>query len=48
MLPGQLVTGLDVDVIAEALKPSPDVEALRARVVKLTEDFPLYDGLEGW
>ncbi len=36
------------DVIAEALKPSPDVEALRARVVKLTEDFPLYDGLEGW
>ena len=36
------------DVIAEALKPSPDVEALRARVVKLTEDFPLYDGLETW
>ncbi|MFF5022196.1 serine hydroxymethyltransferase [Micrococcus luteus] len=36
------------DVIAEALKPSPDVEALRARVVKLAEDFPLYDGLEGW
>ena len=36
------------DVIAEALQPSPDVEALRARVVKLTEDFPLYDGLEGW
>ncbi|WP_145032098.1 serine hydroxymethyltransferase [Micrococcus luteus] len=36
------------DVIAEALKPSLDVEALRARVVKLTEDFPLYDGLEGW
>ena len=36
------------DVIAEALKPSPDVAALRARVVKLTEDFPLYDGLEGW
>ena len=36
------------DVIAEALKPSPDVETLRARVVKLTEDFPLYDGLEGW
>ncbi|UBH24562.1 serine hydroxymethyltransferase [Micrococcus porci] len=36
------------DVIAEALKPSPDVEALRARVVKLTEDFPLYDGLEQW
>ncbi|MDY6054734.1 serine hydroxymethyltransferase [Micrococcus sp.] len=36
------------EIIAAALKPSPDVEALRARVVTLTEDFPLYDGLEGW
>ena len=36
------------EIIAAALKPSPDVEALRARVVKLTEDFPLYDGLEEW
>ena len=36
------------EIIAAALTPSPDVEALRARVVKLTEDFPLYDGLEGW
>ena len=36
------------EIIAAALKPSPDVEALRARVVKLTGDFPLYDGLEEW
>ena len=33
------------DVIAQALKPSPDVEALKARVAKLSEDFPLYEGL---
>ncbi|UFS61259.1 serine hydroxymethyltransferase [Subtercola endophyticus] len=36
------------DIIAQALKPSPDVEALRARVVKLTDGYPLYDGLENW
>ena len=36
------------EIIAAALKPSPDVEVLRARVVKLTGDFPLYDGLEEW
>jgi glycine hydroxymethyltransferase len=36
------------DVIAEALKPSADVEALRARVERLAADFPLYEGLEGW
>src|SRR5690625_296060 len=36
------------DVIAEALKPNPNVEALRARTDKLAEDFPLYDGLENW
>ncbi|XNZ00483.1 serine hydroxymethyltransferase [Micrococcus luteus] len=36
------------DVIAEALKPGADVEALRGRVAKLAEDFPLYDGLETW
>jgi glycine hydroxymethyltransferase len=36
------------DVIAQALKPSPDVQALQARVRKLADDFPLYDGLEGW
>ncbi len=33
------------DVIAEALKPSPNVEALRARVSKLADSFPLYEGL---
>jgi glycine hydroxymethyltransferase len=36
------------DIIAQALKPSPDVQALQARVRKLADDFPLYDGLEGW
>jgi len=33
------------DIIATALKPASDVEALRARVLKLTEAFPLYSGL---
>jgi glycine hydroxymethyltransferase len=33
------------DIIATALKPSPDVEALRARVLTLTDGFPLYPGL---
>lgn len=33
------------DIIAESLKPSPDVDALKARVAKLTADFPLYEGL---
>ena len=34
------------DVIAEALKPGADVEALAARVKKLSDEFPLYEGLE--
>ncbi|WP_323132151.1 serine hydroxymethyltransferase [Kineococcus indalonis] len=34
------------DVIAQALKPSFDAEALRARVARLTERFPLYPGAE--
>ncbi|MGC2940550.1 MULTISPECIES: serine hydroxymethyltransferase [unclassified Brevibacterium] len=34
------------DVIAEALKPGADVEALAARVKKLSDDFPLYEDLE--
>ncbi|MDN5807698.1 MAG: serine hydroxymethyltransferase [Brevibacterium sp.] len=34
------------DVIAEALKPGANVEALSARVKKLSDDFPLYEGLE--
>jgi len=33
------------DIIATALKPAPDVAALRARVLKLTDGFPLYEGL---
>ncbi len=33
------------DIIATALKPTPDVEALRARVLKLTDGYPLYPGL---
>jgi len=33
------------DIIATALKPAPDVDALRARVVKLTDGYPLYPGL---
>jgi len=36
------------DVIAAALQPTCDVEALRARVTKLAEAFPLYEGLETW
>lgn len=34
------------DIIANALKPGPDVAALRARVLKLTDGYPLYPGLE--
>ncbi|CAN5129407.1 serine hydroxymethyltransferase [soil metagenome] len=33
------------DIIAEALKPAPDVAALRARVLTLTDGYPLYPGL---
>ena len=33
------------DVIATALKGGADIEALRARVKKLTDAFPLYPGL---
>ena len=33
------------EIIATALKPEPDVLALKERVTKLTEAFPLYDGL---
>jgi glycine hydroxymethyltransferase len=36
------------DIIGTALAQglSADTEALHARVVKLTEDFPLYPGLD--
>jgi len=33
------------DIIATALKPAPDVDVLRARVMKLTDGYPLYPGL---
>ena len=33
------------DIIAGALKPGADLPALRARVTKLTESYPLYPGL---
>jgi glycine hydroxymethyltransferase len=33
------------DIIANALLPEPDVDALRSRVVKLTDGYPLYPGL---
>ena len=33
------------DIIATALKPAPDVAALRSRVLSLTDGFPLYEGL---
>jgi glycine hydroxymethyltransferase len=34
------------DVIALALQPGADVEALRSRVAALTAAFPLYPGLQ--
>ena len=36
------------DVIAHALMPNPDRTALKARVEKLTAQYPLYPGLESW
>ena len=38
------------DIIATALinGKAADVEALRARVTKLAEQYPLYEGLEEW
>lgn len=36
------------DIIAHALIPGSDLAALRARVHTLTENFPLYSGLENW
>lgn len=36
------------DIIAHVLLPNPDVIALKQRVRKLTEAFPLYAGLENW
>ncbi|WP_405494024.1 serine hydroxymethyltransferase [Nocardia sp. NBC_00511] len=36
------------DIIATALAGSADLDALRARVRKLAQDLPLYQGLEDW
>lgn len=36
------------DIIAQALKPDPDVDALRARTDRLADAFPLYDGFDSW
>lgn len=36
------------EIIASALKGGADVDALRARVDKLANDFPLYPGHEEW
>ncbi|KAD3515154.1 aminotransferase class I/II-fold pyridoxal phosphate-dependent enzyme [Arthrobacter yangruifuii] len=36
------------EIIAAALKPAPDVEALRTRVRALADNFPLYPGQEEW
>lgn len=36
------------DVIAQALKPGADVDALRVRVEKLAADYPLYEGIDTW
>jgi glycine hydroxymethyltransferase len=36
------------DIIAHVLMPNPDIAALSARVRKLTDAFPLYNGLENW
>lgn len=36
------------DIIAHALMPGADLPGLRARVKKLTDAFPLYEGLEKW
>ena len=36
------------DIIAEALTNATAVPDLQARVAKLADAFPLYDGLENW
>jgi len=36
------------EIIAGVLVPNPDIAALRARTRKLTEEFPLYSGIENW
>lgn len=36
------------DIIAHVMMPNPDIDALADRVRKLTQAFPLYNGLENW
>ncbi|MEE2059593.1 serine hydroxymethyltransferase [Rhodococcus artemisiae] len=36
------------DIIAQTLVGGADLDALRARVSKLAQDIPLYEGLEDW
>jgi glycine hydroxymethyltransferase len=36
------------EIIAGVLLPNPDIAALKARVKKLTDAFPLYPNLENW
>lgn len=36
------------DIIAEALTGATPIADLRARVEKLAEEYPLYEGLEDW
>ena len=36
------------EIIAQTLIGGADVDALRARVSKLAQDVPLYQGLEDW
>ena len=36
------------EIIAGVLVPNPDIAALRDRTRKLTEEFPLYSGIENW
>jgi len=36
------------DIIAQTLVGDADKDALRARVSKLAQDLPLYEGLEDW
>ena len=36
------------DIIGTALAGGADLDALRARVTKLAQDFPLYQDLEDW
>jgi glycine hydroxymethyltransferase len=36
------------DIIAGVLLPNPNIAALKARVAKLTDAFPLYPNLENW